>query len=563
MKKLVKKGTALLLVLAMGLVFLTACGGGGDSGDSGESSAAPSASTPAESPGASASPAAAEKDGVFTWALMTDIVSLDPIYAYDTTTNAVVNNITEGLLVIDENSQLQPLLASDWEAVDELTYIYHIRDDVNFSDGSPMTMEDVMFSLNRHIGSDSFLGWMYDNVESMEQTGDWELTVKLSQPDALWQYTFGTTAGHIISKAYYDAHAEDFGTATGGVLGTGAYKLDHWTNGSEIVLAANENYWNGGFNFDFNKIVFPVIVEDTTRLTALHTGQVDFILDVPVAMLDQIEDENTALKMVNSFGIDFLSFNTEKPPFDEVEVRQAIAYAIDGVAIAEQIVGEAGAPATGLTFGESLYNNPGTPEEWTEFANSLEYYSQDMEKAKQCLAASSVPNGFDCTLQVSELLSFNSIASYIQATLAELGINVTIEKHTTDEMITMQFGGTLENGIKAYDMGLFTWYSDFPDASGNPYPNFISTNAGPGGSNTSSYQNPELDKLLIAQSSTIDNAERVELLKQASQLIIDEVPIYVLDYCKIGVAYSKTIEEYNVNASWIWNLFVKNFHYAA
>lgn len=552
MKHYLKKGIALMLALAMCMTLLTACGGSsnGSGSESGNGAAGNSQTTPVE------------KDGVFTWALMTDIVSLDPIYAYDTTTNAVVNNITEGLLYIDEDSQLQPLLCSSWEAVDETTYVYQIRDDVNFSDGSPMTMEDVMFSINRNIGTDSYLAWMYANVASIEQTGDWEITVKLSQPDALWPYTFGTTAGHVISKAYYEEHANDFGTATGGVMGTGAYKLDHWTNGSEIVLVANENYWNGGFDFDFNKIVFSVIVEDTTRLTALHSGQVDFILDVPVAMLDQIEDNNTKLKMVDSFGIDFLSFNTEKAPFNETAVRQAIAYAIDAVAVADQIVGEAGARSTGLTFGESLYNNPGSPEEWTEFANSLEYYSYNMDKAKECLAKSSVPNGFDCTLQVSELLSFNNIAVYIQSTLAELGINVTIEKHTTDEMITMQFGGTMENGIKAYDMGLFTWYSDFPDASGNPYPNFLSSNAGEGGSNTSSYQNPELDKLLIAQSASLDNAERMELLKQASQLIIDEVPIYVLDYCKIGVAYNKSIADYNVNASWIWNLFVKNFTYA-
>ena len=186
-----------------------------------------------------------------------------------------------------------------------------------------------------------------------------------------------------------------------------------------------------------------------------------------------------------------------------------------------------------------------------------------MDKAKECLAESSVPDGFDCTLLVSQLLSFNNIATYIQAQLAELGINVTIEKHTTDEMITMQFGGTQDGeGHKAYDIGLFTWYSDFPDAAGNPYPNFLSTNAGAGGSNTSSFHNDEVDALLLAENASIDNAERVELLKEVSQKIIDEVPIYIFDYCKIGVAQNKRIADYNINASWVWNLFCKNFKYA-
>jgi len=387
------------------------------------------------------------------------------------------------------------------------------------------------------------------------------LTVKLAQPDALWKYTFATTAGHIISKAYFEAHKDDFGTATGGVMGTGAYKLDHWSNGSEIVLTANENYWNGGFTFDFNKIVFSIVVEDTTRLTAVHSGQIDFILDVPVSMLDQVPDDNTALKMVDSFGIDFLSFNTEKAPFNDVYVRQAIAYAIDATSIVDNIIGEAGAYSSGLTFGPSLYSAPGSVEDWSAFAKTLEYYTFNMDKAKEALSKSTVPDGFDCTLQVSEMLSFNAIATYIQATLTELGINVTIEKHTTDEMITMQFGGNLTDGVKNYDMGLFTWYSDFPDASGNPYPNFLGSNAGEGGSNTSSYQNADLDKLLVAQSASLDDTERVALLKQASQMLIDEVPVYILDYCKIGVAQSKSISDYNINASWIWNLYAKNFTY--
>lgn len=557
MKKNASKSLILIMVVLMSITLvLSGCGSSATS-----ESTTTSAGT-SETSAAASNATPSEKDSEFVWGLMSDIVSLDPIYAYDTTTNAVVNNITESLLLIDENSQLQPQLASSWKAVDATTYVYDIRSDVKFSDGTPMTMEDVLFSLNRHINSDSYVGWMYANVASLEKTGDWELTVKLAQPDALWKYTFATTAGHIISKAYYDAHKDDFGTATGGVMGTGAYKLDHWTNGSEIVLTANENYWNGGFTFDFDKVIFSIVVEDTTRLAAVHSGQIDFILDVPVSMLDQVPDANTTLKMVDSFGIDFLSFNTEKAPFNDVYVRQAIAYAIDAKSIVDNIIGDAGAYSTGLTFGPSLYSAPGNVDDWSAFAETLTYYPSDMAKAKEALSKSSVPNGFDCTLQVSEMLSFNAIATYIQATLSELGINVTIEKHTTDEMITMQFGGNLVDGIKNYDMGLFTWYSDFPDASGNPYPNFLGSNAGEGGSNTSSYQNPDLDKLLMAQSASLDDAERVALLKDASQMLIDEVPVYILDYCKIGVAQSKSIADYNINASWIWNLYAKNFTYS-
>ena len=101
--------------------------------------------------------------------LADEIVSLDPAYSYDNLTNQVVNQITQGLLYFDYSGQLQPQLCSSWEAVDSTTYVYQIRDDVCFSDGSPMTMEDVLFSLNRHMDEDvaSYLAWMYANVDSI------------------------------------------------------------------------------------------------------------------------------------------------------------------------------------------------------------------------------------------------------------------------------------------------------------------------------------------------------------------------------------------------------------
>ena len=132
---------------------------------------------------------AAEGESTFTIALDSDIVALDPIYAYDFTTNPVVNQITESILKFDTEGSLQPSLASSWEQVDDVTYTYQIRDDVTFSDGTPMTMDDVLFSVNRNLDPEygSYLNWMFDSVDSIEQTGDWELTVRLKEPSVNWQ----------------------------------------------------------------------------------------------------------------------------------------------------------------------------------------------------------------------------------------------------------------------------------------------------------------------------------------------------------------------------------------
>ena len=146
-----------------------------------------------------------------TWILTSDINSMDPTQAYDDVTNMVVNQVTEGILNFDSENKLVTNIAKSWECVDSTTYVYIIRDDVTFSDGSPLTMDDVLFSIERNRDPQvaSLVGWMYDSVDTIEQTGDWELTVKLAKPDATWQYVFATTAGHIIEKAAFESDGSD------------------------------------------------------------------------------------------------------------------------------------------------------------------------------------------------------------------------------------------------------------------------------------------------------------------------------------------------------------------
>ena len=181
-----------------------------------------------------------------TYGLTGDIVSLDPVYAYDYNTNPVTDQITESLLAYNKDNQIINNLTKSWKRVDSTTYVYQIRNDVKFSDGTPMTMSDVVFSLNRYMDKKtaSYLAWMYGNVKSIKQTGTWELTVTLTKPDALWQYVFATSGGDIISQKYYKAHSSNFGKPKGGVLGTGPYVYKNWTTGSQIILEKNKNYWN-------------------------------------------------------------------------------------------------------------------------------------------------------------------------------------------------------------------------------------------------------------------------------------------------------------------------------
>ncbi len=487
--------------------------------------------------------------------LADEIVSLDPAYSYDNLTNQVVNQITQGLLYFDYSGQLQPQLCSSWEAVDSTTYVYQIRDDVCFSDGSPMTMEDVLFSLNRHMDEDvaSYLAWMYANVDSIEQTGDWEITVHLSVPDAAWQYAFATTAGHIISKEYYEANAEQFGQPGVGVIGTGPYVLDSWTTGSEIKLTYNENYWDKENVPQFKNIDFKIITDANTQATTLASGQADYMFDPPTEMLDTIrEAENMNVEEVDGWTVLWMAMNCQSGPFSDVNVRKAVAYALDKDSLYEGVLTENGSYAkNGMPFSSALYGSES--ESWTAYAETAVDEKNDIEKAKEYLAQSAYPDGFECSLYINQDSIYNSIAVYVQSALSQIGIDVTIETKSGDEMSNIQFGSTRD-----YDLAIVRWTADYPDVSGQLYPLFHSSNIAEGGGNTSCYSNPEVDALLEAEVASIDMKERTELMQQALTIIANDTPMIGFDYPYKRVAMNSELTGFEANASITWNFFAKD-----
>lgn len=541
------KRRTLSITLAAALAASMLAGCGSTSSSSTSSSSTESATTEAAAT-TSADPT------TLTAVIYSDIAGLDPTQAYDGYTNLVVNQITESLLSFDPDNKLVCNLASSWEQVDDTTYVYQVRDDITFSDGNPMTMEDVLFSLERNRDPEvaSLLGWMYDSVDTIEQTGDWELTVNLAVPDATWQYTFATTGGQVIEKSAYEAD--------GSIIGTNAYQLESRANGSQIVLTRNENYTTNEDAGYFDRLVYNVITEDTTRVQAFTSGQADFGQNPPLDMLDQLEAaDNVTVEMYDTFGMDFLAFNTQRAPFDDVNVRKAIASALDLDSIYNSLLSEYCSPSTQLPFSPVLYDTVGTKEEWESYAKDYAPFSYDLDAAKEYLAASAYPDGFTCDLVVNDTSLQNSEALYIQAALAELGITVNINKMTDNDAVNIQFGSTWdsEGGCRDYDMGLFTWYADYPDIAGNLVPVYLSDNAEAGGSNTSGYQNAEVDEYLRAQLKESDPEARAELLMKALDIIREDVPMVIVDYPRQGAMYSTSLQNVEVSASYVWNTYFR------
>jgi peptide/nickel transport system substrate-binding protein len=497
----------------------------------------------------------------FTVAISEDIRAVDAGVAWNYVTNQVTNQITEGLVTFDANNNIVPELAKSWRQVDDLTYVYDVRDDIVFSDGSKMTMDDVLFSFERSKDPEggTYFSDFFSDVESFTVDG-WQFTIKLGQPSAIFKYVPATGAGRIISKAYYQKHANDFGSAKGGIVATGPFVYQKWTSGREIVLKKNAKYWDKD-KLDANIIdtlVFRIIPDDTARVVALRTGDADFCVNVPVDQLDQLAAEaGLNLTSVPSFHQTYLALNTQRPPMSDVNVRRAISRALDIPEFQKRIIKTAGTAGTVLPFGPALYGE--NAAKWQQFLSSTQGYTFDLAAASQHLSRSAYPNGFTCDLIVSENSLANQRALYIQEALKAININVNIKRMSGDEQDTYQMGGVLDaDGKRDYDMLIGGWESDYPDLNGNIDTMYVSSQAGEDGYNAAAYVNPAIDALIESQRTTIDPARRFEIQSRMMTTIANDVPYIVFDYSSRHSVLNKKYSGLAVTSSWLWVLPVQN-----
>ena len=485
--------------------------------------------------------------------------SVDPAFDYDFVSGLATSSITEPLIKFCEgDTQLCPNLASDWTVSDDgLTYTLTIRDGVKFHDGSDMTVEDVVFSLDRirdpELGS--YVGWMLDSVADVTATDDSTVVITLSQPDALFEYALASTAAHVVSKAVVEAAGSDYGTPSVGSIGTGPFKFVEWTSGVQQKLARNDDYWNkeaGGPYLD--EITIKILPEPTTRVAGLDTGEIDYLVNnVPSDQYATVAGfDNIDLTFAPSFYGEWITFNTQAPPFDNAMVRQALNYATDKVGLRALYW-----PDTPDTKATLVYPSMWTFEQdaWQAAWDALPAYDQDLEKARQLLDESGVAdqlNGMTISYYESTP-SIKGIAESFIDSMAQLGITIEANKTTYQENIAQQFGNHDD-----YDIFVGSWGSDFPDPSGNLRPNFGSENIAAGGSNASAYSNPDVDALLQEQNALVDKAERAKLLIEAQAIIAEESPLISVSNPGWPLAVNTRVHGAEIGPLWYWASLFKD-----
>ena len=496
--------------------LLAACGSSGGSGGSsgspgGSTSSAPGNTSDADIPS-------------LQWALNTStIVGLDIATAFEANSQIVAVSGLEGLLGVSDKLTLVPLLATSWKYDrPSLKYEFQLRQGVKFWDGTPMTADDVAFSLSRHIDPkvSSQIAGYFANVASFEKTGASEITAKLKHPDPL--VANALVFAPILSEAFVKKIGKALGSPGSGlrIMGTGPYKITSFPSSTAATVERFDGYW--GAKPRVQSCTFSCISNTQTLQLAVQSGQTGGTFTVPVQdAADYRKMSGVQTYSASGMGICSLTFDVSTPPFDDLHVRKAIAYACDREGYVRAFLGGNGTPADCVVPPEQSV----LPQsEVASLYKKLPSYPFSIENAKKELAQSAHPNGFT----TNKILVPNNQPAVLKAleslstTVKQIGITMPISQVPTNDW--------LANIYAHKDLGIvcLLFLPDYADPA--DYMNLIypSAKAVKNNFNLATFKDPQVDKLIQDANAAASDSERAQDLSQVLTISQQQLPYYGL-----------------------------------
>ncbi|MGI8651036.1 MAG: ABC transporter substrate-binding protein [Rubrobacter sp.] len=497
---------------------------------------------------------------VFTFGRGADSVGLDPINVTDGESLIVTRQIFDGLLDFEPGTtDVVPALASELPEPSEGGRVYDIplREGIIFHDGEPFNAEAVVFNFERwrnteneyHVGGGSqssgfayytsqFGGFDDDSViESVEAVDEYTVRFNLTGPQGPFLRNLAMSPFAIASPAAVREDAEGFWENP---VGTGPFRFDSWDKGSEVRVVRNEEWWGadlseeeGGGGPFVDRVIFRSIEDNAARVAALSGGQITSADGLTPDDVPTVE-QNESLQVITRppLNIGYLAFNTTKEPFDQVEVRRAVAHAINMEEIVQSFFGDTAEVASNAM-----------PPTVPFFREETEPYPYDPDEARSLLEEAGLADGFSAQLWYMPIPrpympNGRGVAQAMQQDLQEVGIQV--------ELVTREWGTYLEEtGRGEHDMCILGWTGD----NGDP-DNFLNVLLSSKGAteenaqNVAYFQNEELDQLLDDAASTINEDERRDLYYQAQELIYDEAPWAPIEYAQPPLGFQATVSGY-------------------
>lgn len=527
--KAMKKIVLLLLCLAM-VLSMAACGGNATTETKSETTtAAPETSETATE--TTADPANTTYQDTITVGVANDITTLDP-QGSNTDANMMAFTLThETLVEVDpETNEVIPGMATSWTTSDDgCTFTFEIPENVTFSDGTPCTANDIKFTFERAAES-SFTKTKVELVTNIEVVDDTHVAITISKPSQDFLMLLAHQSMSILSEKL--VNEDEFGYE----IGTGMFAVETWTPGDQISFVRSD-YFHGE-PAPTRRIVYRLIKEESSRLIALQTGEIDICVDPLNTDLGYIEDDpNLELVKVPNYVMLYLAINNERKGLDNVHVRKAIAYATDKASMIE--VG---------------YNGEGfVHDHWINrgqfgWDDNLQVYEYNLDKAKEELELSGYKPGDLKFRVIHNGTAKENMALVLQADLAEVGIELELIK-----METAALKGILNDAALDYDLCLY----QFTDNLGtdftlrNQYGSYEEDGVlKKNGSNRANMKDAKFNEMIDAALIEQDSAKREKMYNEIEEYLNEIVPIVPIatSYVNIGIKKGITGVKWNGTA---------------
>ena len=425
--------------------------------------------------------------------------------------NATLSSMYDRLVDYDyENNDVKPMLAESWERIDDTHVRFHLRKDVVSHAGDPFTASDVIFTVTngQEGGMLSNYYGMFDLPECKVED-DYTVVLASKTPDPFFLYTLSNTPLAMIVEASTKKDGLE-AQALNPTAATGPYKFVEWNDGSYVKLERNENYW--GKTPYYKNVEIRIITDASARVMNLESKDIDIALDPDVNSMLALEgNPDFTIVDLPTTNITTIFMNCSKEPFTDVNLRRAIACAINYEANLKVAVGSRGKTTdTNLPVNSVMYKSQ---------PDSLYHYNVD--KAKEYLAQSNYPNGLTVELLYAENPIFGKYAEMVQEQLAQIGITLTLTPIASKE-----FDARISAG--EFQMEMINASNPDPNVQMKYYDGRIDFKANRGGCGFVDAPQELLD-LIDAAKTEIDDAKRAEIFDKLQAMLCDlcpAIPVY-------------------------------------
>jgi peptide/nickel transport system substrate-binding protein len=517
-----RKTVAGVIIASLIPLLLSACGGGG--GGSKKASLQGSQG-PSRSEACSGQPV---KGGNLVYERQAEVQTLDPLNILNGNGDIFSYNLIYGGLVRSDpngGTNLQPALADRWKvSSDGKTYTFHLRPGIKFSNGQPVTAEDVAWTLN-NFGNPKVNAAMssvalgYGNATVVDPS---TVRVQLKQPVAAFLYNISIWPAFILPKNLVEKQGKAFYKHP---VGTGPFMVKEYVKGSHITYVRNPNYWEAGKPY-LDSVRFNFATDANSRILALRGGSAQIMDGVPFSQINSLQaDKNVEVQSAKVPLFMGLWLNHARKPFTDINVRKAMQYAFDRQKMNKDIFHGLGQIPNSVLMG-LRYDAP---------YSTIQPYSYDLAKAKALMKQSKYPNGFSTTLQYpSGYDYYKQLVLLMQQELGAIGIKVKLIEEdpatTTSKFLAIKYDMTFPFPSYTSDVVVPDEYATFLADPSNGLNGFFSN-----------WKDPAIQKMVQKFTTTLSDSARAKQWPQIQKALYEQTPVInVMNYPYVNAHSART-----------------------